>query len=225
MSGAFSVQGLLNKEKTLTGRNRNRVARLDARIKIALLVVAVLCNTARPDYRLSMVFLLTAWVGMLAARVPFRHAVWFVLAPLWASLPVIVGLSLGLGETPLFSIWHFNIYSEGLIQGMQAALRVLADTAWSGLLFLTTPFHEILKALRWLRIPALAVDTLGFMYRYIFLLWEEFIAMRIAARARGGLLGWRKAWYATGVITAQVCIRAFDRAERIQEAMRSRGGV
>ena len=84
---------------------------------------------------------------------------------------------------------------------------------------------EILTAMRWFRVPDLVVDTLGFMYRYIFLLWEEFSAMRISARARGGLFGWRREWRTTGAIIAQVFMRAYDRAQRIQEAMQARGGT
>jgi cobalt/nickel transport system permease protein len=225
MSGCLSVQSLLKTEKTHLRRCRNSFSRLDARLKLGLVVAAVVCNVSRPDYRLSLGLLLAAWGGMVAARVPFRQAIWFVLAPLWASMPVVAGLALGLGKTPLITLGHLSIYHEGLMQGGQAALRVLADTAWSGLLFLTTPFTEILAALRWFRIPPLVVDTLGFMYRYIFLLWEEFCAMRISARARGGLLGWRREWRTTGAITAQVFMRAYDRAERIQEAMKSRGGA
>jgi len=225
MSGCQSVQGLLRTEKSYLGRRRNSISRLDARMKMVLVVAAVVCNAARPDYRLSLGLLVSAWGGMAVARVPFRRAVWFVLAPLWASLPVVAGLALGLGKTTVFTLGHLNIYGEGLMQGGQVVLRVLADTAWSGLLVLTTPFTEILAALRWFRMPPLVVETLGFMYRYIFLLWEEFSAMRIAARARGGLLGRRREWRTTGAITAQVFMRAYDRAERIQEAMRSRGGA
>lgn len=225
MSGGFSVQGLLQTEKTYLARRRNGFSRLDARLKLALVATAVVLNVSRPDYRLSLGLLLLAWAGMAAARVPFRQAIWFVLAPLWASLPVMGGLALGLGETPFLTLGHLIIYHEGLIQGGQAALRVLADTAWSGLLFLTTPFTEILSAMRWFRIPVLVVDTLGFMYRYIFLLWEEFSAMRISARARGGLQGWRREWRTTGTITAQVFMRAYDRAQRIQQAAQARGGI
>jgi len=225
MSGSLSVQGLLKAEKTRLGRRRNGCSRLDARVKLVVVAAVVVCNVSRPDWRLSLGLLLAAWTGMAAARVPFRQAIWFVLAPLWASLPVVLGLALGLGATPILTLGHLSIYHEGLMQGGQAALRVLADTAWSGLLFLTTPFTEILTAMRLFRVPDLVVDTLGFMYRYIFLLWEEFSAMRISARARGGLLGWRREWRTTGAITAQVFMRAYDRAQRIQEAMQSRGGV
>jgi hypothetical protein len=117
MSGCLSVEGLLKTEKSHLGRRRNSFSRMDARLKLGLVVAAVVCNVSHPDYRLSLGLLLAAWGGMAAARVPFRQAIWFVLAPLWASLPVVVGLALGLGETPLLTLGHLSIYHEGLMQG------------------------------------------------------------------------------------------------------------
>jgi len=225
MSGYLSISDLLKAEKAMAGHLRSGLRCMDARLKLALVVVAVLFNVVLLDYRLSLGLLLTAWIGMAASRAPFRQMAWFVVAPVWATLPVVLGLAVGLGQTPLIKIGHLTVYHEGLAQGGQAALRVLADTSWTGLLFLTTPFTEILAALRWFHLPVVVVDTLGFMYRYVFLLWEEFSAMRISARARGGLLGWRRQWHTTGVITAQVFLRAYDRAQRIQQAVQARGGV
>ena len=206
-------------------RLRSGVRCLDARLKLALVAAATLINVLLLDYRLSLGLLLTAWIGMAASRAPFRQMAWFVLAPVWTTLPVVFGLAVGLGQTPLMKIGHLTVYHEGLVQGGQAALRVLADTSWAGLLFLTTPFTEILAALRWFHVPVVVADTLGFMYRYVFLLWEEFSAMRVSATARGGLLGWRRQWHTTGVLAAQVFLRAYDRAQRIQQAVQARGGV
>lgn len=206
-------------------RLRSGLRCMDARLKLALAVAAVLFNVVLLDYRLSLGLLLMAWTGMAASRAPLRQIAWFVLAPVWATLPVVFGLAVGLGHTPLIKIWHLTVYYEGLAQGGQAGLRVLADSAWAGLLFLTTPFTEILAALRWFRVPVVVADTMGFMYRYVFLLWEEFSDMRVSAHARGGLLGWRREWGTTGIITAQVFLRAYDRAQRIQHALQARGGV
>jgi cobalt/nickel transport system permease protein len=225
MSGYLSLADLLKAEQARAGRLCCGLRRLDARWKLALVVAAVLGNVVLLDYRLSLALLLAAWAGLAASRAPLRHIAWFVLAPLWATLPVVIGLALGLGQTPWLQFGQLTVYQEGLAQGGQAGLRVLADTAWAGLLFLTTPFTEILAALRWFRVPAVAADTLGFMYRYVFLLWEEFSAMRVSARARGGLWGWRREWQTTGTITAQVFLRAYDRAQRIQQAIQARGGL
>lgn len=224
MSRHLSISDLLKAEKNMSGGHRSGLHRLDARLKLAMVITAVLFNVVLLDYRVSLGLLLSAWGGMAVSKGPLRHIAWFVLAPLWAALPVVFGLAVGLGKTPLLAVGSLTVYHEGLIQGGEAALRVLADTAWAGLLFLTTPFTEILDALRWFRLPAVVVDTLGFMYRYIFLLWEEFSSMRVSARARGGLLGWRRQWHATGTITAQVFLRAYDRAQRIQQAVQARGG-
>jgi len=225
MSGCLSISDLLKAEKAMAVRLCGGLHAVDARLKLALVVAAVLFNVVLLDYRLSLALLVAGWAGMAVSRAPLRQIAWFVLAPAWASLPVVFGLAAGLGQTPLIEIGPLTLYHEGLAQGGQAGLRALADTAWAGLLFLTTPFTEILAALRWFRVPGVVTDTLGFMYRYVFLLWEEFSAMRVSARARGGLSGWRKEWHTTGTITAQVFLRAYDRARRIQQAVQARGGV
>ena len=225
MSGYLSISDLLKAEKAMTVRLRSGLHCMDARLKLALVAAAVLFNVVLLDYRVSLGLMLAAWTGMAVSKAPFRHIAWFVLAPLWAAVPVVFGLAAGLGQTPLLKIWRLTLYHEGLAQGGQAGLRVLADTAWAGLLFLTTPFTEILAALRWFRVPVVVTDTLGFMYRYVFLLWDEFSAMRVSARARGGLSGWRREWHTTGTITAQLFLRAYDRAQRIQQAVQARGGV
>jgi cobalt/nickel transport system permease protein len=225
MSGLLSLPDLLKAEHSLSDGVRCGFRRVDTRAKLFLVMVAVTLNVVLLDYRLSLGLMVAGWAGMAVSRAPLRQIAWFVVLPLWAALPVVLGLALGLGRTPLLTLFQFTLYREGLAQGVQAGLRVLADTSLMGLLFLTTPFTDILAALRWFRVPSVVTDTLGFMYRYVFLLWDEFSAMRVSARARGGLLGWRREWRTTGIITAQVFMRAYDRSQRIQQAVRARGGV
>ena len=109
--------------------------------------------------------------------------------------------------------------------GISAAARVGADMSWIALVFLTTPFTNVMKSLRWYRVPQVLVETLGFCYRYTFLLVSEFFLMRDAARARGGLQSKSKSLKAMGMILAEVILRAYDRASRIQDAMTARGGL
>ncbi len=223
--GSIPIQKLIRREKTGFTCRRSGFSRLDARLKLIIVAVAVICNVAFPDYRLSLLLLLSAWGVMAVSGIPVRHAIWFILAPLWAALPVVLGFSVSLGITPLFTAGRLTIYQEGLAQGVAALLRVLVDTGWGGVLILTTPFTDIITALRRLRAPSLVVEVMGFMYRYLFLLWEEFNAMRTAARARGGLFGWFREWRTTGAIIAQVFMRAYDRGERIRQAMQARGSA
>jgi cobalt/nickel transport system permease protein len=147
-----------------------------------------------------------------------------LLAPAWATAVVMAGYAWGFGTTPLWHWGWLTLYREGLEMGLNAGLRVLSEMACVGLLILSTPFFEILEALRWFRLPAVLVDTLAFMYRYIFLLFDEFTAMRASAKVRGGYAGYRLSLGTSGRIAAQIFLRSYDRAERISQAMKARGG-
>jgi cobalt/nickel transport system ATP-binding protein len=116
-----------------------------------------------------------------------------------------------------------TIYKEGIVQGLSAASRVACDMSWMAAVFLTTPFTKVLDALRWFKIPMVLISVIATAYRYAFLLFDEFFKMRDAARSKGGLRNYRIALRSTAMILTQVILRAYDRANRIQESMAARG--
>jgi cobalt/nickel transport system permease protein len=89
---------------------------------------------------------------------------------------------------------------------------------------ITTPFKDLLDALRWCKVPKVLVDTLSYIYRYVFLLFDEFTAMRNSAKVRGGFADFYAAVSTSGQITAKVFLRSYDRAERVWQAIQARGG-
>lgn len=223
MSGSFSLSDFLAAEAKLYGQVPRGLGRWDARLKLALCLPAVAANVLVPDPGLSVALWVLAWAGLAWTRVPWRQALLFVLAPLWATVMVVAGFGFGFGETVLFRVGPVPYYREGLFQGLAVGLRVLSEMSWIAALVLTTPFSEILAALRWYRLPPALVDLLAAMYRYVFLLFDEYSSMRAAARARGGYRNWRTGMATLGQILAQVFMRALDRAERVDQAMRVRG--
>lgn len=108
--------------------------------------------------------------------------------------------------------------------GLNAGLRVATDVAWAGVLVITTPFTAMLQALRWFKVPAVVVETLAYIYRYVFLLYDEFSSMRSSAQARGGFSRFKSTTSTSGLIAAQIFMRSYDRADRVWQAMRARGG-
>ena len=195
----------------------------DPRLKLALLVSAVGTNVIIAHLNLSVALFLVS-LGLAAwSRVPAKLFALFFLAPAWATLIVFLGFSAGFGATPVFSTGPFTFYREGMVQGMSAAARVASDMSWMAAIFLTTPFNRVLDALKWFRVPAILLDTLAMTYRYAFLLMDEFHHMRDAARSRGGFRSYRNRQQSTARILAQVILRAYDRAGRIQSAMAARG--
>ena len=196
---------------------------MDPRLKLALLVLAVAANVIIANLGLSTALFVASLGLAVWSRVPARLFALFFLAPAWATLIVFLGFSAGFGATPIFTAGPLTFYREGMLQGVAAAARVASDMGWMAAVFLTTPFDRVLDALKWYRVPAILLDTIAMTYRYAFLLMDEFHRMRDAARSRGGFRGYRNSQHSTGLILAQVILRAYDRAGRIQSAMVARG--
>jgi cobalt/nickel transport system permease protein len=92
------------------------------------------------------------------------------------------------------------------------------------LLILTTPWIQILVALRWLRIPSVIIDILGMTYRYIFLLLHTVNSMFLARRSRtlGGFSGAENRHWLFSIITTTLA-KSHHLSEGIYIAMLSRG--
>jgi cobalt/nickel transport system ATP-binding protein len=195
----------------------------DPRLKLTLLALAVGTNVFIAHLSLS-VFLFVFSLGLaIWSRIPLKRFALFFLAPAWATLIVFLGFSAGFGTTPIFSLGPLTFYREGMAQGLSAAARVASDMSWMAAVFLTTPFSRVLDSLKWFRVPTILIDTIALTYRYAFLLIDEFHHMRDAARSRGGFRSFRNTQHSTALILAQVILRAYDRAGRIQSAMVARG--
>ena len=196
---------------------------VDPRIKLSLLVTAVALNIVVARLGLSVALFSTGLALAVWSRIPWQRFALLFLAPAWATLIVFLGFSMGFGSTPIYSIGTITIYREGMLQGLSAAARVACDMSWIAAVFLTTPFSEVLAALKWFRLPAILIDVVAMSYRYAFLLFDEFHKMRDVARIKGGMRNYSVACRSTGMILAQVILRAYDRTRRIQEAMVARG--
>ena len=97
------------------------------------------------------------WIGALVFTVPI-------------ALPALF-LTPGqeIGAVPLLG---WVITRQGTLSALFLLGRVLTSTTLGTLLILTTPWTQVLKALRVLRVPALFVVILGMTYRYIFLMLQ-----------------------------------------------------
>ena len=138
----------------------------------------------------------------LLSRIPlsfFLRRVWLVL-PLFAgviALPAMLNLfTPGEAAVVLFQVgkeyrWGpYRIPSAITLTwpGIQVALLLMTrvGTAMSFILLLTltTPWANLLKALRSLRVPAIYVQTLGMTLRYLLLLGQIIQDMHLARKSR-----------------------------------------
>lgn len=96
----------------------------------------------------------------------------------------------------------------------------------------STPFPDLLQAMRAIHIPRMLVAMFGLMWRYLFVLVHEGLRLMSARAARSGQVGavnqrpggnlfWRAR--VTGGMAGNLFLRAFECSERIYVAMLSRG--
>jgi cobalt/nickel transport system permease protein len=129
---------------------------------------------------------------------------------------------------PIFGGVHVSI--EGTVRFFSIVLKSWISVQMAILLVTTTVFPDLLWALRALHIPRPLVSILALMYRYIFVLADEAMRLTRARAARSGISEGRKAggslvWRGrvTGGMVGNLALRAFERSERIYDAMVARG--
>ena len=86
----------------------------------------------------------------------------------------------------------------------------------------TTRFDHLLAALSWFRLPALFLEILAFLYRYLFVVIDEGQRMGRARRARSpGRV--RRPLRTASAMIASLASRSYERSQRVYLAMTARG--
>lgn len=225
MSGSSSFRNFSAIENYQTRQRDKRLSLWDPRLKLGLLAIVVALNVMIAELWLSVALFLIGLYLVYILRIPVKLLSIFFLAPAWATLLVFIGFSVGFGVTPIAHIGPVVFYYEGFILGISAAFRVASDMTWMAVVFLTTPFPDVLKALRYFRIPEIFCEAIGLTYRYVVLLFEEFQKMSSAAQARGGMRSFTCRLRTRGQILSRIFLRTYDRSLNIQQAMLARGGT
>jgi len=183
----------------------------DPRVKLLCflslaVVIALLTGT-------EVLLLALAFVLSLAAvsRVPPLHLVrGYALA-----FPFIAAASLAL------------LFTSGTGNALNMGLRVSASVLLLLVLVSSTPFMDVLWALRWFKLPSVLSDMIMFTYRFIFVLLDESGRMRLARSSRG-FRGGRslldgEAFKVLSNTIGMIFLRSYRRADRVYLALLSRG--
>lgn len=160
---------------------------LDARVKLIGILLLIFAAVALHRLSILAVLLATAVVLAFVSRIPVRllaTKVWIAVLALTGAI-ALPAIFLTPGET----IYHLPVLGWPIShQGLRSAafLILRAETAatFAGLLIHCTRWAQLLRALRWFRVPAIAVAIVGMTYRYVFLLAQTAEAMFEAREAR-----------------------------------------
>ncbi len=187
-----------------------------------------------------------SWLSQRDVRVKvvvfFAYAVTVLLTPpnawrQWAALAGLLAVlllascvslrTLAMRFSPLLPFIGLSAF--GLLLGgspemfWQVTVKASLCVGIGAWLSLTTPFPELLAALRWFRMPALLTTSLSFLFRYLFMLVEEAQRMARAYQSRCPRKQRLRDAGIIGRLVGALLLRAYDRADRIYLAMLARG--
>jgi cobalt/nickel transport system permease protein len=210
------------------------IHQLDGRVKFVLTLAYILTATLLPVgawvvYGALFVLILLVeilselGVGYVLKRSTLAFP--FVLAALpvifIAKEPVLAQLPLGL-----------SVSGVGLERFASIAAKSWLSVQAAVVLSASTPFPDLLVAMRAVRLPRLLVALFGLMWRYLFVFADEVLRLIRARAARsgqsdrpgaktGGSIAWRAR--VTGGLAGNLFLRAYERSDRIYMAMLARG--
>jgi len=205
---------------------------LDARVKILFTVAFIVSNTLLPDG--AWISFALAFLGVIAisrlAKLPDDYAPKRSLLALPFALVAITTLFTQPGQVILplsLGPWNLTITDASLVRFLSIVTRSLLSVQMAILLTATTPFPDLIHALRHLRLPQTLVAIISFMYRYLFILADEAIRLLRARTARSagkqGVRGVRWQAKIAGHMAGQLFVRSFERSDRVYNAMLARG--
>jgi cobalt/nickel transport system permease protein len=154
------------------------------------------------------------FAGMVAISLPFTQAG----EVLWSWQPLDFAQGGPFGFT-------LTITDAGLVLFATVVIKAWLSVMVSGLMVATTPFPDLLQAMRSLHVPEVLTATISFMYRYLFVLVDEAMRLQTARAARSVGTG-RTVWWRARVLGRMIgslFIRSYERSERIYAAMLARG--
>ncbi|MGC8786867.1 MAG: cobalt ECF transporter T component CbiQ [Anaerolineae bacterium] len=208
--------------------------RADARVKLSLVLLFILCVSlmpigAWPAYVLLFAFVLSASVASeLGLTFALKRSL-LALPFLLTALPLLVTVKGAVIVRVSLGSWVFSLTASGLERFLSIALKSWLAVQMAVLLTATTPLPDILVAMRALGVPRLLIAILGLMWRYLFVLADEALRMIRAREARsasasgkgGGTVTWRAR--VAGGMVGSLFLRGYERSERIYHAMLARG--
>jgi cobalt/nickel transport system permease protein len=204
---------------------------LDPRLKLLATLAFVLAVTTTPPGNWTAFALLAALaIGVvIVAEVPLAEGLKHSAVALPFAGMVAVSLPFTQAGEVLWSWQPFGftltITDAGLAMFATVVIKAWLSVMISGLLVATTPFPDLLKAMRSLHVPAVLTATISFMYRYLFVLVDEAMRLQTARASRSVGTG-RTVWWRAQVLGGMIgslFIRSYERSERIYAAMLSRG--
>ena len=176
--------------------------------------------------------LLAASAYVVAVLAAPAEPSWVLIALSLALLPAMAVSGVPLGRLAartvpacgLIALASIGLLFEGSPQRFLAFSCKALDCTVAAVVFTAvTPYHHLLAALRWMRLPGVLIAVAGIAYRLVFVVMEEAVRTATAYRCRVPTAGApRRARHAFRMAQSLIA-RSVARSQRLEYALLARG--
>lgn len=173
------------------------------------------------------VLICMTYLTVVKSGVPFHEWIGLLKIPLLFVILALLAVMLEFSGQPhdiYVSIGFTYIVTtvSQLQRGCFLFLRIMGSVSAMYFMTLTTPAHELIGVLRKCHIPALVIELMHLIYRYIFILLQTQRRMRISAESRLGFCDYPTSLRSFGSIAGNLLVVSFKQADACYNAMESR---
>jgi cobalt/nickel transport system permease protein len=204
--------------------------RIDPRIKLVGFTVLTIGTVLLQSLLQMLIMMGVLIVFAVASRLPLRAFFSRTAMVLLFSVVIVLPLPFTTPGYALYTLplgpWVIWVTIEGLYKAALFSMRVWVCGGALSLLTLTTRFTTLLQGMERLHLPRLFIQLTAMTYRYIFLFTGEVYRMGVAREARTvkkeRMISF-KTLRALSSMIGTLFIRAFERGEKVYQAMLARG--
>lgn len=191
-------------------------------------VTLLLCIISRSILISCFVILVTGILTVGKGGISLSHYFKLMCIPLVFLFLSTLAIFLNISHTPLdaFSIsigsWYITGSLAGLKNGIQLICTALACVSCLYFLSLHTPVTDILGVLKKLHVPAIIIELMLLIYRYIFVMLHMASAITASQNSRLGNRNLRTARKSFAAMISSVFVLSIKRSGALYDAMEAR---
>ena len=208
-------------------QSRLRYVNAAEKVLYAVLTLA-LCLAGRSAVISAVIFLVNSYLTTGKGKIPAAAYFRLLMIPAAFLLLSTAAVAVSLSRTPmdLFAFpagrWYVTCSAASLRSSLTLCAKALAAVSCLYFLSLNTVMTDLLSVLKKLHVPALVLELMMLIYRFLFLLLDTASAVTAAQHCRLGNRDIRTSVRSFGGMAGILLIRALKRSGVLYDAMESR---
>lgn len=186
--------------------------------------------STRDEYASILIFCMMSIAIIVVARIPFLFYVKSLFLPIFfllmSIIAIIIEFSKGIPIDALLSFrilnYSFFITEQSLQRGINLFLVSFASVSCLYFLILSTTIFDLLQLLKKLHVPPILLELFMYVYRFIFIVLEQSVAIFTAQQSRLGYATYRRSFRSLALLIASLFSKSMIQSQQFAYALQAK---